>query len=130
MKIKIIDIQFLKKNEIIVDFSSSIGEGRALWKSIDKVFKGKEIQVELDVPGILIFGQDIVWTDEQEEKIYVSNDLVIIRGKIEQIEWDNIITVRLGAWILLVEVEDKDKYELNKWIEIKTRELELTEVIY
>lgn len=124
------DIHFLKRNKIIVNFSSSIGEGIAFWRSDDKLFKGKEIEVELDVPQILCFGKDIVLAEQQEEKIYVCNDLVHITGRIEQIEWDNIITVRLGTSILLVEVEDMDKYELNNWIEIRTNELVLTEVIF
>ncbi|WP_181438859.1 hypothetical protein [Paenibacillus sambharensis] len=123
-------IQIHKKNKIMVTFTCPIGEGIGVWKSQEKVFIGTDVDVELDVSGILIFNQDVVCVEEKEEKIYLKDNQVHIRGRIEQIEWDNILTVRLGKSILLIEVEDIAIYEVDKWIEIKTKELDLSEVIF
>lgn len=130
MKIKILEINFQKKNKIIVYFSCTIGEGIGVWKSQDKVYKGMEADVELDVYGTLSVNEDINLVEEQEEKIYIMDNQVHIRGRIEQIDWDNLITVRLGRSILLIDVDDVAFLGVNKWIDIKTKELELTEVIF
>lgn len=89
-----------------------------------------EADVELDVHGTLSVNEDINLVEEQEEKIHIMDDQVHIRGRIEQIDWDNLITVRLGRSILLIDVEDVAFLDVNMWIEIKTKELELTEVIF
>lgn len=89
-----------------------------------------EADVELDVYGTLSVNEDINLVEEQEEKIYIMDNQVHIRGRIEQIDWDNLITVRLGRSILLIDVDDVAFLGINKWIDIKTKELGLTEVIF
>lgn len=129
MKIKIIEIKTIEENKSKVRFTSLIGEGYGLLISTDKVKIGMDIEVELDIPGILCHGQDIIETEGQRERIYIKNNKVHINGLIEQLEEDNLLTIRLGRSILLIEVEDKALYKPRQWIEIITENLQLTDFI-
>lgn len=130
MKIKIMEINCIKETKTQIRFTSLIGEGYGLLISTDKAKIGLEIEVELDIPGILCQGQEIIETEGQRERIYIKNNKVHITGYIEQLEEDNLLTIRLGKSILLIEVEDKALYKRGQWIEIRTENLQLTDFIF
>jgi len=130
MQIKILEIHYLKKHKKLVRFTSSIGKGVGHWLSNDKIKTGMDVNVELDIPGTLYLGKDILENEEHKERIYLIDEEVHIIGNVEQIEDDNILTIRIGKSIFLIEVEDKDKYHVGQWIEIKTKDLQLTNFIF
>lgn len=130
MKIKLLELRFLKQNKINVTFSSDLGIGFGYWNSSNHVKEGMEVEVELDIPGTLCFGIDIVESMDEEPKLFISTDKVNLIGRVEQIEYDNIIAVRLGNSIMLIEVDDSSKYEVGKWIKVQTNELQITDFIF
>ncbi|GIO83249.1 hypothetical protein J25TS5_01810 [Paenibacillus faecis] len=130
MKIKLLELRFLKGNKINGTFSSDLGIGFGYWNSSNHVKEGMEVEVELDIPGTLCFGKDIVESMDEEPKLYISMDKVNLIGRVEQIEYDNIIAVRLGHSILLLEVDDPSMFEAGRWIKIQTNELQITDFMF
>ena len=95
----------IKINRILGDtiwFKSEQGEGRAQWDGPPPKV-GNIYNVEIDLPGRLQWGTDIIPTLQTECVIKLTNKIVNLFGKIESIETDGVCYMRFGDDLVALE---------------------------
>ena len=103
MKIKVLEINKLVKDEVLVKFSSPYGDAYGF--SVDPNPKlNKTYDVELDISQHLVWGEDIKEAVFDEYKIWHENDHIFIITQFDSFE-DGCLAVRFGEDIILIDTE-------------------------
>lgn len=103
MKIIISDVQSSPEQEYIVKFTTSFGSGRGTWKSKILPQKEETYYVEFEVEKPLVWGTSIVKCNTLEYSIAEVQKGIILQGKIESIDENNCIVIRIGDSLLFIE---------------------------
>lgn len=86
----------------LVVFDSEYGSARARWG--DQVPEaGLEYQVEIEIPGVLHWGSDIISTSGAQPSIQSEADKMLLVGVLESASEDGVAVVRLGDTTFMIE---------------------------
>lgn len=89
----------------------------------------QELYVEIDINLSLVFGRDVNLINATIGKISNSENVCIIVGEIESIDEDDYVTIRIGKDLLCC-IINGPKDLIGKFVEIRTSNLELTNINY
>ncbi len=121
MKIQILSL--IKGSRILVN--SDYGEFNAFWNNSEPPIKGKQYDVEFDIPYKFTYSE-ISISNHLHPAIYSIDEQTYIMGKIDSYE-DKVLCMTIGGTIFLIEtVEDHRFYKLkNNYVVIMTDQLNL-----
>lgn len=121
MKIQILSL--IEESRILVD--SDYGEFNAFWNNSEPPIKGKQYDVEFDIPYKFTYSE-ISISNQLHPAIYSIDEQTYIIGKIDSYE-DKVLCMTIGDTIFLIEtVEDDRFYKLkNNYVVIMTDQLNL-----
>lgn len=111
-----------------VFFESEYGIGIAKWSGETPAIS-QELHVELGVNANLVFGVDVTLIKDSSSKISNSEGICIILGKIESVDEDDYVTVRIGKNMLCCVIEGLKEF-VGRFVEIRTVFLELSNMNY
>lgn len=104
MKIKIVDIE-KKEGKTIVTYESEYGSANAFWEG-DSPQREKEYFVEIEVSGVLGWGDDIYQSEVEKTGIgEIIDTNTIFNGYLESVDEDGYTTIRIGDSILCVQTK-------------------------
>lgn len=107
-----------------VSFSTAgFGHGRAIWCG-PPVQPGQELDVELEVPGLLMSWIDMLPAAGGDCGLRTEGDTVILTGVLENIEEDGAGYLRMGGDLIMFECLGEPMV-LGGLVEIRTREIRL-----
>lgn len=104
MRVKILETHLQTASSTSVRFSSDHGDSVGRWHS-DMPESGREYDVEVEVPGVLEWGRDVVASSKTIPSISTTHDAVQICGVLELAHEDGVVTLRIGSSLLLVETQ-------------------------
>lgn len=130
MEIQIIKIDD-STEDIVVNFTTPYGEGRAFWNGTKKYKPelNEKYKVEYDISDILEWGKEITLSKKNDFSIETTEDGIILTGKLEGIDRDGIAELRFGESIIQLEIEG-GKLPTGKFVDINTNEIEIYEKAY
>ncbi|WP_026476717.1 hypothetical protein [Alkaliphilus transvaalensis] len=117
--------------DILVDFKTPYGEGKAFWNGV-KVFNPEENQkykVEFDISDPLVWGKEIHLSERNTFHLSATDEGVQLTGRLEEVDEDDIAILKFGESIIQLEVEGK-KLPIGKFVDISTGFLEIYEIAY
>lgn len=127
--LEIIINEVIKKHpKNIVIFSTECGDAKAFWNG-DMPIINKKYDVEIEIPGILIWGKNIKRTKEDRYTIGIKDNLLYILGRLESVEDDGYTIIRLGENIVPLEVEGNPP-PIGAFVKVETNEITLYNVEY
>lgn len=107
-----------------VSFSAAgFGHGRGIWYGTP-VQPGDELDVELEVPGLLMSWIDMVPAPGSDCGLRTEGDTVILTGVLENIEEDGAGYLRIGGDLIMLECLG-EPMALGGLVEASTREVRL-----
>jgi hypothetical protein len=110
----------------IVTFACAAGVAAGVWRDADLPVPGQDINVELDIPDALHWGESAAPTTEAADFVGVLGDAVVMRGRIEPpADGDDVVTVRVSGGLLLVEIVGVPSGVAGCWVELRDVRLEL-----
>ncbi|WP_150272069.1 hypothetical protein [Paenibacillus tepidiphilus] len=112
----------MRHNEIY--FRSALGEGRGIWHGGAACEPGAVLEVEFEVPGLLMRWIDIVPAGRSEPAIALDGGSVILTGVLESIEEDGAGYLRLGDGLVMFECLG-EPMALGGYVELRTGGLQL-----
>jgi len=98
MKIKIKDV-INNGLSIIVNFSTEFGEGKAFWEG-DVPIQNCEYYTEVDIHDNLVWGKNIIRTNENLYSFNLKNEIINISGILESTDVDGYSILRVGDYII------------------------------
>jgi hypothetical protein len=101
MRIHVSEIRSHRADIAIVKFESPLGGATAQWAGT-KPDIGALYEVELEVPGLLTWGSDIVETLARES-IYEEGGRICLVGCVQSLGDDGVVAIQVGNDIVLVE---------------------------
>jgi hypothetical protein len=104
MRIRVTQVYKRNGASIVVSFKSTYGSGDAVWHGEVAPEINHVYDVELDVEGKLIWGQNI--RECQTAKYAIDNEdgKLILQGKIEYVDEDGIAALRIGDSLVTLEI--------------------------
>lgn len=103
MKLHVNKVTEAQANSAMVSFSSALGNASARWMGLPPIV-GNEYEVEIDVPGILKWGDEISESLTPVESIFEEGGQVCIVGQLKSIDEDGVAAIQFSNDIVLVEV--------------------------
>lgn len=101
MQVHITDVN-IRGKDVSVSFLSTEGAGNALWYGeYPKV--GRIYEVEIEVPGILRWGESIKASEKNTTSISNEGDNIYIVGIVNSIDENGVVVVQIGNEAILVE---------------------------
>ena len=120
MEIKIIEV--ISEHEVVV--ANKYGKMNAEW--IGESPKKDSIKnVEVEINDTLVWGQDIVETNDKNYKIESIDGRICLQGCLESISEDGYTVIRLGESIICVDTEGMPLLEIRDFVTIKATHIEL-----
>lgn len=120
MEIKIIEV--ISEHEVVV--ANKYGKMNAEW--IGESPKKDSIKnVEVETNDTLVWGQDIVETNDKNYKIESIDGRICLQGFLESISEDGYTVIRLGESIICVDTEGMPLLEIGDFVTIKATHIEL-----
>jgi len=101
MRIQVSEVRYHRADIATIKFESPLGEGTAQWAGA-KPDIGALYEVELEVPGLLTWGSDIVETLARES-IYEEGGRICLVGCVQSLGDDGVAAIQVGNDIVLVE---------------------------
>lgn len=111
-----------------VNFSTEYGNACALWIG-EKPQINKEYFVEFEIPDVLCWQKDIIFSDKEECTIGMQNNKFCFIGVFESIEDDGYTVIRLGDNIISIETQGEPP-DLGSNVKITANNLLLYDVNY
>jgi hypothetical protein len=124
MRILIRDIYFGNGRTYVL-FETRFGGGAGIWKG-KAVMHNTNCDVELEVPDCLKWNFEISSAGTEVESITRNGNSSIIVGKIEFVDHNSVMSVRVGDDMLSVEVAGLSKRK--GYVEMKPSVLELYDI--
>lgn len=119
MKVKIEEC----RNENQVLFSSEFGSANGNWcVGIPK--SGNEYNVEVDLEGLVVFKENLTFSDLKECKIQMKGNKICLIGLLESVEEDGYAVLRLNDYIIPFEISGELPEE-GQFVEIEINEIDL-----
>ena len=88
-----------------VEFSSALGSGAAIWVGMPPR-QGNTYYVEIDIDDIFQWGKNINISVQENPKIDVVGNNLLLFGKIIAYEDDGLLAVKVGGDVIFLEVSD------------------------
>lgn len=85
-----------------VRFNCEFGTGAGLWHG-STPWTSAEYDVELEVPGVLLWGRDLAAGPDAAPMIFSGQDTTHLCAQLESVSDDGVIALRLGTSIVRVE---------------------------
>lgn len=111
MKIRVTGI-FSDQDILRVRFNSPFGNGVALWSDPTPEI-GEDLDVELELDEVFSWETNIMSSLEKTPQIIFTNDTHFIIGELIQDGCDGCAALKLGDSIILVELDEPIKQELD-----------------
>ena len=111
MKIRVTGI-FSDQDILRVRFNSPFGNGVALWNDPTPEI-GEDLDVEFELDEVFSWGKNIMPSFHKTPQITFANDTHSIIGKLIQDGCDGCAALKLGDSIILVELDEPIKQELD-----------------
>ena len=121
---KIID----KNSNIIVEFSSEFGKAMAFWEG-EKPIVNNEYHVEIDIRSTLIWSKEIQKAESNKPIIQQGNDFIQISGRIDSIDDDGYVTLRVGEYIVPF-IASGTPFQIGEHVTLTAKEISLSPVDY
>lgn len=122
MHVKIIGLESQAAG-LFVTSSTQFGEFTARWMG-EKPELGCTYHVEVEVPNIVTWEQEIRLSSEKMHFIRQEEDYILLNGELNAVEEDGVICIGLGASIFLVETEGVPS-EIGNYVTCKVSEVQL-----
>lgn len=123
MLIEIISASQCDEKDIVVEFVTSIGSGKGVWRG--SFFKGiGHYHAEFDFEEDLCWGINICEADLKISYIKNENDYTIIQGQLESIDTDGSLAIRLGNSIVLCNAMGVPSLP-GMYLKIKTKKISI-----
>ena len=113
---------------ILVEFSSEFGKAVAFWEG-EKPIANNEYHVEMDIRDTLIWNEQIQKAENNKHYIQQENDLIRIFGRIDSIDDDGYVTLRLGECIVPF-IASGTPFQIGEHITLSAKEIFLSPVDY
>lgn len=113
---------------IKVEFSTKFGAAIGYWCT-DTPCEGKVYFVELEVDGVLVWGEDLVEHDKDECLIGMTGDKPFIIGKLESVEVDGYTVIRLEESILIL-LTKGDAMPIGSYVKVVIDKLDIYDCNY
>jgi len=97
-----IEISEISDNNKIV-FNTPLGIGKGIWMSEPLPLRNKSYDVEIEINDSLKWGDNISFTEDDKEAIGIDNGYVYIQGKIEGVDSDGLVILRLGDSVIMLD---------------------------
>lgn len=104
MRVRVVKVNQAQGGTATLSFESSLGKATALWVGKPPL-QGLEYEVEIEVPGVLVWGTEISATSSQES-IYEEDGRVFLVGRVQSLSDDGVAAIRLGGDTVLIEIAD------------------------
>ncbi len=128
IKLKILINKINKDTEdIIVGFSMEFGSGTAVWNGNRIAEKDKEYDVQYDITDSLVWGKDVVLSEEKKFNISGTEEEVFITGILERIYSDGLVDLRFGDSIIQIEMEGNNLPK-GEYVKVRADSLEVYDV--
>lgn len=127
MKIIVKEV-YKKDNTFQVTFSTKFGTGIGKWRGDIPVINN-EYFVEIDIPQVLTWGEEITLIESSGCKLLNSEGIVYFVGKIESIEDDGCAFVRFDDILIVLETYG-NPFSINSYIKFSVKEITLCEIKY
>ncbi|MDQ3801738.1 MAG: hypothetical protein M3384_20125 [Acidobacteriota bacterium] len=98
MRIKISEIS---DNKIV--FNTPLGIGKGIWMSDPLPRLDESYDVEIEINDSLKWGENVSFTEADKEAIGIDNEYVYIQGKIEGVDSDGLVILRLGDSVIMLD---------------------------
>ena len=124
MNVKILEIIGSKELGVVVRFSCSAGIGLGCWKQVAELpVPGDCFSAELDVDELLAFPANLAWLQDgpSELRIALDEEHLTMRGRIESIDEDGMVYLRLADDCLVMIESSLDDIANEGWCEFTTR---------
>ena len=121
MKIQITKVFTENAKKIVVEFSSLVGECKAIWMG-GKPSLGNIYDVEIDVESKLTWGEDILLSNSETYQINCTNNYISLVGKLVAVEEDNSAAMQIENDIILLETFGSP-FKEGSFVEIITNEI-------
>jgi len=99
------EIMITAVDEHKVEFTSALGCGADTWVGMPPR-QGNTYDVEIDIDDIFQWGKNINISMQETSKIDVVGNNLLFFGKIISYEDDGLLTVKVGRYIIFLEVSD------------------------
>ncbi|MDT3410432.1 hypothetical protein [Kosakonia cowanii] len=99
------EIMITAVDEHKVEFSSALGSGAAIWVGMPPR-QGNTYYVEIDIDDIFQWGKNINISVQENPKIDVVGNNLLLFGKIIAYEDDGLLAVKVGGDVIFLEVSD------------------------
>ncbi len=127
MKIIVKEV-YKEENSFYVNFSTDFGTAIGKWRGDIPVINN-EYFVEIEIPHVLTWGEDITLAKSSGYKLLTSEGIVQLIGKFESIEEDGCTFVRFDD-ILIAFATDGNPFSIDSYIKFLVKELILCEIKY
>jgi len=128
VKIYINNIQRDVDKGFVIDFVSSYGEGVATYIG-EKPAPNKECFVEVDIEGVLKWGEDIEKCSAKLYKIEKLGNLIWIYGTLESLDEDGYAILRIGESMVSLETSGEN-FPIGSNIKVKSSNVKFYDVGY
>ncbi|MFT9495314.1 hypothetical protein [Anaerosolibacter sp.] len=128
MKIVINKISKISEDSI-VEFSTELGSGKAVWNGYRKPEQGKQYDVEYDITDTLRWGKDVFLSKERNFKMFIKQGTTFVIGVLEKVSNDGFADLRFGKSIIQLEIEGKNLPK-GQYVEVKADSLEVYDANY
>ncbi len=115
MRATIEKILIEKKDGIAVECRTEFGSWRALWVG-EKPVLGNMYDIEIDIPSIFAWGNDIVLCEQRTFEMKENEQTVSLIGMVDSVE-DTLFSLKLGKDSISIEAEGMP-FNQGAWVEI------------
>lgn len=120
MRVTIEKILTEKKDGITVECRTEFGSWRALWVG-EKPVPGNMYDIEIDIPSILTWGNDIVLCEQRTFEMKENEKMVCLVGPVDSVE-DKLLSLKLGKDGIFIEAEGIP-FNKGAWVEVTAKDL-------
>jgi hypothetical protein len=96
-----IRIDEISGNKIV--FKSPLGIGKGIWMSDSPPLIDESYEVEIEINDSLKWGENVSFAAEDKEVIGMDNEYGHIQGKVEGVDSDGLVILRLGDSIIMLD---------------------------
>jgi hypothetical protein len=123
MKIVVVDYIKDMADGYIVKFNSPFGSAKGKWVGTRPILNF-EYYIEIDIPGILEWGKQIIEIYEEISQITSDDNHIYLSGVLESVDSDGYSVLRIGNNIVAFELTGNN-YPIGSYVKVVTEQISL-----
>jgi|YelNatPaOPRAMG01_1025707.scaffolds.fasta_scaffold170517_2 hypothetical protein len=125
MLVRIIRVLESGTGHLAVEFASEVGQATARWDGLPPE-EGASYEAEIDVPGVLAWGSDIVRSSPGKPAMAGGPEALELVGELEMVSPDGYTIVRVGKCMVRFRAQGR-AFPIGSWVRLRARDALLCE---